>query len=211
MPCDPDACDARAVGACWGHSRRCEGPELLNPTNAFGHGSTTWDAPSICSAARMDPGGIRRVTPPMHTRTVLVVDDEPQITAVIALKLGTAGLNVIEAHDGIEALQLTGQHRVDLVITDLLMPHLDGMGLCHALAAAPRTAHVPVMLLTARGHVLDERQLAAANVRAIVSKPFSPNDLLERVRGVLARAPNAALDEVADNGEAMPSFHPINP
>lgn len=147
----------------------------------------------------MDPGGIRRVTPPMHSRTVLVVDDEPQITAVIALKLGTAGLNVIEAHDGAEALQLAAQHRIDLVITDLLMPHLDGMGLCHALAAAPRTAHVPVMLLTARGHALDERQLAAANVRSIVSKPFSPNDLLERVRAVLAQAPRVALDELDDS------------
>lgn len=130
-----------------------------------------------------------------HARTILVVDDEPQITAVIALKLTGAGFKVIEAADGAEALEAALRQRVDMVITDLLMPRLDGMGLCHALAAKPRCAHLSVMLLTARGHVLDERQLAGANIRAIVSKPFSPNDLLTKVRAVLADAPRATADD----------------
>ncbi|MCA9293379.1 MAG: response regulator [Phycisphaerales bacterium] len=117
---------------------------------------------------------------------ILVVDDEAHIVHVVALKLRNAGYTVVTASDGEEALELAINELPDLVITDLQMPYLSGLQLCEKLRETKELAHVPAMMLTARGYSIAEEDLARTNIRAVLSKPFSPREVLERTKTMLA-------------------------
>jgi CheY-like chemotaxis protein len=118
---------------------------------------------------------------------ILVVDDEAHILHVLSLKLRNAGYEVFTAVDGEEGLELAGQHLPDLVITDFQMPYMTGLELCRALAANDPTAHIPVLILTARGYALEEQDLKIGNIRGVLSKPFSPRAVLKMVQETLSR------------------------
>ncbi|MEE2973343.1 MAG: response regulator [Planctomycetota bacterium] len=125
---------------------------------------------------------------------ILVVDDEAHIVRVVSFKLEAAGFQVIEANNGEEALDRIAEHPVDLVLTDRQMPLLDGLGLARRLQSDPRTASIPVLMLTARGFRLTPEELAEAGVVELIDKPFSPRMLVETIRSVLR---NAARGEAA--------------
>lgn len=115
-------------------------------------------------------------------RTIVIADDEAPIRLVVGDKLRSSGLVVHAASNGDDALALVRQHLPDAVITDLQMPGMNGLELCSAMKADPRTAHIPALLLTARGHVLDEQMLARTNIRKIMGKPFSARELVAFVQ-----------------------------
>lgn len=123
---------------------------------------------------------------------ILVADDEAYILQVVALKLRNAGFEVITAFDGQEALGLLQSQGADLVVTDLQMPHMTGIGLARAMSADPRLARIPVMMLTARGHLLREGEADSANIARVVHKPFSPRALLAEIETLLAERRHAA-------------------
>jgi CheY-like chemotaxis protein len=123
---------------------------------------------------------------------ILVADDEAYILQVVALKLRNAGYDVITAFDGQEALGILRAQPVDLVVTDLQMPHMTGIGLARAMAADPRLASIPVMMLTARGHLLREGEADSANIARVVHKPFSPRALLVEIESLLGERRRAA-------------------
>ncbi len=123
----------------------------------------------------------------MTQQTILLADDEAHITHVVGMKLRAAGYTTVVARDGEEALTLALKHRPDLVITDLQMPYMSGIELATQLRADERTAETPVLMLTARGYVLDESELRATNIRVVLSKPFSARDILRRVEEFLGR------------------------
>ena len=112
---------------------------------------------------------------------ILIVDDEAHILHVLSLKLKNAGYEVITAPDGEEGFELASIELPDLVITDYQMPFMTGLELCHALADQSSTAKIPVLILTARGHALDDQDLKISNVKGILSKPFSPRAVLQLV------------------------------
>lgn len=116
---------------------------------------------------------------------VLVVDDEPHITHVVALKLRNAGYEVTTACDGEEAFELATQQPPDLVITDLQMPYVSGVELCEKLREHAATAAVPAIMLTARGYALAHDDLVRTNIRSVMSKPFSPRQVLEKAAELL--------------------------
>ncbi len=118
-------------------------------------------------------------------RTILVVDDEPAIVHVVALKLGQCGFRVLTAWNGAIALELARANEVDLIISDFQMPILDGMQLAAALRESTRTAQIPIIILTARGHLLGDDWESAPNVHQVISKPFSPRELAALVERVL--------------------------
>ncbi|GIK20228.1 MAG: response regulator [Leptolyngbya sp. PLA2] len=124
----------------------------------------------------------------MTPQTILLADDEAHITHVVGMKLRAAGYATVVARDGEEALTLALQHRPNLVITDLQMPYMSGIELATRLRSDERTSETPVLMLTARGYVLDEGELRATNIRAVLSKPFSARDILRRVEEVLGPA-----------------------
>ena len=117
---------------------------------------------------------------------ILVVDDEAHILHVLSVKLGNAGLEVSTAVDGEEAYEIACQDLPDLIITDFQMPYMTGLELCRALAGNAPTAHIPVLILTARGYALDDEDLKIGNIKGVLSKPFSPRSVLQRVEDLLA-------------------------
>ncbi|MCZ6445305.1 MAG: response regulator [Phycisphaerales bacterium] len=117
---------------------------------------------------------------------ILVVDDEAHILHVLSVKLGNAGLEVSTAVDGEEAFEMACQDLPDLIITDFQMPYMTGLELCRALAGNAPTAHIPVLILTARGYALDEEDLKIGNIKGVLSKPFSPRSVLQLVEDLLA-------------------------
>ena len=115
---------------------------------------------------------------------VLVADDEACITNVVAKKLRNAGFEVIVAMDGQEAYDLAIAERPDLIITDLQMPVMSGLEVCARLAAELGD-RVPVLLLTAKGFELDLEEIQALPIRRVMTKPFSPRELLAWVQETL--------------------------
>jgi two-component system phosphate regulon response regulator PhoB len=124
----------------------------------------------------------------MSEKTILVVDDESHILNVVSLKLRNAGFRVITAGDGQEALDLAAQERPDLVITDYHMPHLSGLELCQRMRQSEATCGIPAIMLTARGYQLEPRDTEQSGIRKMLSKPFSPRNLLATVNEVLGIA-----------------------
>jgi two-component system alkaline phosphatase synthesis response regulator PhoP len=121
-------------------------------------------------------------------KTILVADDESHILHVVSLKLINAGFRVITARDGAEAYDLAVQEHPDLLITDYHMPHLSGLELCHKLKQTPQTATIPAIMLTARGYDLEPADTAQSGILRMLSKPFSPRQLLSTVNEVIGLA-----------------------
>ncbi len=122
----------------------------------------------------------------MAQRTILVADDEPHIVQVVALKLRNAGYGVLTACDGEEALELAHRNRIDLVVTDQMMPFLTGTELARKLHESERTRGIPVLLLTARGYAIEPEDRKTANLRGLLAKPFSPRELLAEIERELS-------------------------
>jgi len=128
---------------------------------------------------------------------ILVVDDEPQIARVLKTTLASHGYSIRTAHDGDEALQLMKDWSPDLVITDLGMPNMDGLALCRHVRAK---SAVPIIVLSVRGEERTKVEALDAGADDYVTKPFSVNELLARVRAALRRA---AAAKKAEAGEAI--------
>ena len=120
--------------------------------------------------------------------TVLVVDDDRDIRELVAMKLKLDGIDVLEAPNGLAALEVLGANEVDLVILDLMMPVMDGVETCRAIRANDSWKNLPVIMLTARARSDDVEHGFDIGATDYVIKPFSPRELLSRVRGTLARA-----------------------
>jgi len=117
---------------------------------------------------------------------ILVIDDEPHIVHVVALKLRNAGYEVDTAGDGEEGFEvITTGSGYDLVITDIQMPYMTGVELAQKLAASPATRELPLIVLTARGYKIEDGAIEGTGVRAILSKPFSPREVLTHVEDIL--------------------------
>jgi two-component system alkaline phosphatase synthesis response regulator PhoP len=117
---------------------------------------------------------------------ILLADDEPHITLVLARKLCAHGYEVVTAEDGEEAFELAQERTPALVITDLQMPYVTGIELARSLKADEATAATPVIMLTARGYVLDPTDLGSTNIRYVMSKPFSAREIVEKVVDLLS-------------------------
>lgn len=115
---------------------------------------------------------------------ILVADDEAPIANVVAMKLRNAGLEVIVAMDGLEAYELAIAERPDFMITDLQMPGMSGLELCARLVAE-QDGGIPTILLTAKGFELSAESVRELPVRRIMTKPFSPRELLAQVQELL--------------------------
>jgi two-component system, OmpR family, alkaline phosphatase synthesis response regulator PhoP len=123
----------------------------------------------------------------MSAKTILVADDETHILHVVSMKLKNAGFNVLTARDGQEALDMALAEKPDLLITDYHMPNLSGLELCQRLKQEPSTSNVPAIMLTARGYNLEPGDTENSGILRMLSKPFSPRQLLTTVNEVLEK------------------------
>src|ERR1035441_5355863 len=125
---------------------------------------------------------------------IIVIDDEPQITRVLRAALSAQGFDVRTANDPEEGLRLFSEWAPDLVITDLMMPGLSGVEVCRAIRT---TSSTPILVLSVRDHERSKVEALDAGADDYVTKPFSIQELLARVRAHLRRAPErttAALE-----------------
>ncbi|MHB1627053.1 MAG: response regulator [Bacilli bacterium] len=122
---------------------------------------------------------------------VLVVDDEESIRTLVEYNLRQAGYDVLVAEDGQTALSIVAQRGVDLLILDLMLPGLNGLELCKRLRQ--EQSQIPIIMLTARGEEIDRVLGLEMGADDYVTKPFSPRELVARVRAVLRRK----VDEMA--------------
>ncbi len=118
---------------------------------------------------------------------ILVVDDEPMIVRLMEFILARQGHEVIVAVNGEEALEKIRAHRPDLVLLDIMMPRIDGYEVAQQLRADPETASVPIIMLSAKAQEEDIRRGAEVGVDAYVTKPFSPEHLVQVVTEHLPR------------------------
>jgi two-component system alkaline phosphatase synthesis response regulator PhoP len=128
-------------------------------------------------------------------KTILVIDDEPKILQIARDYLENAGYRVIEAGDGQGALQRAQSEQPDLVVLDLGLPGMDGLDVCRQLR---RNSDVPIIMLTARGEESDKLVGLELGADDYIVKPFSPKEMVARVRAVLRR-----FDRAQEPGDVL--------
>jgi DNA-binding response OmpR family regulator len=122
---------------------------------------------------------------------LLVVEDDHDIAHLLSHSLGRAGFFVDLLHSGAEVLPAMRRTLPDLVLLDLMLPGLDGLEICRTLRGDPRTAAVPIIMLTARAEESDRIVGLELGADDYITKPFSPNEVVARVRALLRRAHRA--------------------
>jgi two-component system, OmpR family, KDP operon response regulator KdpE len=129
---------------------------------------------------------------------ILVVDDEPQITRVLRTTLVAKGYEIRVANDGEMALEIMKDWAPNLIITDLMMPNLDGVQLCKRVRAM---SQVPIIVLSVRGQERSKIEALDAGADDYITKPFSMGELQARVRAALRRSPKSESREVFELGD----------
>lgn len=133
---------------------------------------------------------------------ILVADDERDIVELIAFNLEKEGFSVAKVYDGEAALDAARSGKPDLLLLDLMLPGIQGLELCRMLRRDPRTASLPIIMVTARGDEMDRVLGLEMGADDYVTKPFSVRELLARVRAVLRRRTERteAPEEVLERG-----------
>lgn len=121
-------------------------------------------------------------------KKIMVVDDEPYIARVIKFKLEQEGYTVISANDGQSGLQKIKDEKPDMVLLDVMMPGLSGYEVCQKIKEDAELAGIPVVILTAKGQERDREQGLTMGASDYITKPFSPNRLLELVKSMIGEA-----------------------
>jgi len=124
----------------------------------------------------------------MSAQTILIVDDEDDIQDVVALALETAGFNTLTASNGKEGFTLAVDESPDLIVLDWMMPEVNGLELLRRLRRDERTLHLPVIMLSAKSEIDNRSQGLDEGADDYLTKPFSPKELVSRVKAILRRA-----------------------
>ncbi len=132
------------------------------------------------------------------SKKILVVDDEPKIAEICQDYLKAAGFDVITCGDGLQGLAAARREKPDLMVLDLMLPGMDGMDVCRALR---RESDIPIIMLTARVEETDKLIGLELGADDYITKPFSPRELVARVRVVLRRAGGDPSGDVIRVGE----------
>jgi two-component system phosphate regulon response regulator PhoB len=132
------------------------------------------------------------------TLTILIADDEPNQLELLSYNLEQAGFTVMQAKNGQDALQKIEDHAPDLVILDWMMPHLSGIELCRLLRSRSDTMLLPIIILSARGEEGDRTLGLDSGADDYMSKPFSPRELVSRVKALLRRSRPALMNDTLE-------------
>ncbi|MBV1905086.1 MAG: response regulator transcription factor [Pseudomonadales bacterium] len=129
----------------------------------------------------------------MPSKQIIVVEDEPDIQEVLSYNLKREGFAVETALDGAEGLSLIQRIVPDLVLLDLMLPGMDGLDICRHLKENHLTQHIPIIMVSAKGEESDVVLGLGIGADDYVAKPFSPRELIARVKAVLRRGNSAAV------------------
>ena len=129
---------------------------------------------------------------------ILVADDEPNQLELLTYNLTQADYEVIRAADGQQALDMIDEHHPDLAIIDWMMPDMSGIDVCRTLRSRSETKRLPIIILSARGEEGDRTLGLDIGADDYISKPFSPREMISRVRALLRRAHPALADDILE-------------
>jgi len=135
---------------------------------------------------------------------ILVIEDEPDIRKLVQYNLTQEHFNVVEAEDGEQALSLLQREKPNLVILDLMLPGLSGLELCKMLRQRSDTSRLPILMLTAKAGETDRIVGLEMGADDYLAKPFSPREMVARVRAILRRAESKPASETAVSYEKGP-------
>jgi len=142
--------------------------------------------------------------------TILIVEDEKDIVKMLEYNLGKEGFKILSARDGETALELVGKEHPDLILLDLMLPGIDGLEVCKALKEEKRTTLIPIIMLTAKSQESDKVIGLELGADDYMTKPFSPRELIARIKAVLRRIKEKDnLPEVFKIGELTIDFSKI--
>ena len=142
----------------------------------------------------------------MSRTRIVVVEDEPDILEILGYNLRREGYEVQSAPDGTSGLSLIRREKPDLVLLDLMLPGIDGLEICRTLKNSSETADTLIIMVTAKGEESDIVLGLGAGADDYISKPFSPKEMVARVKAVLRRGPGiwqASRQEVVERGELI--------
>ncbi|WP_438480769.1 response regulator [Oleiharenicola lentus] len=123
----------------------------------------------------------------MEKKKILVVDDEPDVTDLVAYHLKAKGFHVETLNDATSSIAKARSYQPDLIILDIMMPHLSGIQICRILRADPKLAKAPIVFLTAKAEPHDRIEGLESGADDYLGKPFSPKELVLRVESILRR------------------------
>jgi phosphate regulon transcriptional regulator PhoB len=142
----------------------------------------------------MEPQPQSKLSVTEPKRKILIVEDEKDIRDLVRYNLEAEGFVVVEASDGEMGLHLAAKERPALIILDLMLPGVPGLEVCKLLRTREATLHIPILMLTARASEVDKVLGLEMGADDYVTKPFSPRELVARVKAVLRRAYGPVLD-----------------
>ncbi len=123
----------------------------------------------------------------MVKKKILVVDDEPEMVKFMRMRLEASGYEVLEAYNGKEALEKAHKEKPDLVILDIMMPELDGFGVCRKLKIDSEYKSTPIIMLTIKFQPNDIKFAEAMGADAYITKPFDDSMLLEKIEDLIGK------------------------
>ena len=136
--------------------------------------------------------------------TILVIDDEKDLIELVRYNLEKEGYDAIAASDGQSGLEIAQRHKLDLIVLDLMMPGMDGLEVCRRLRSDARTGRVPLIMLTAKATEADRIVGLELGADDYITKPFSPRELVARVKAILRRtASHAEPEQVIRHGDLL--------
>lgn len=138
-------------------------------------------------------------------KKILIVEDEPDIAETLKFRLWNAGFEVINAFNGAEALELAHSELPDIILLDLVLPKMDGFQVCKALKLSDYEKYnrIPIIVMTARGQLMDEEQRTTMGADDYLTKPFDFMDLLERIKEVLRKRGETGEGKEAEEKRVM--------
>lgn len=135
--------------------------------------------------------------------TILVIDDENDIRELVRYNLEKEGFDVIAAADGASGLDIALRHRPDLIVLDLMMPVMDGLEVCKRLRGDERSKRIPLLMLTAKATEVDRILGLELGADDYVTKPFSPRELVARIKAILRRTHPTEVPDVIRCGSLV--------
>ena len=142
---------------------------------------------------------------------ILIVEDEKDIIKMLEYNLKKDGYRVIDARDGEDALDLAVREHPDLILLDLMLPGMDGLEVCKALKKESKTSSIPIIMLTAKSQESDKVVGLELGADDYITKPFSPRELMARIKAVLRRATEKEkLPEIFQEGDLKIDFSKIS-
>jgi two-component system phosphate regulon response regulator PhoB len=136
------------------------------------------------------------IVSPSPNKKILIVEDEPDVVDLLTLQLRKAGgFSVVTAPDGAEGLKKARSEAPALIVLDLMLPRMSGLEVCKVLKSDSLTAHIPIIMLTAKAEEIDRIVGLEFGADDYVTKPFSPREMLLRIKAILRRGPGELVEE----------------